>query len=70
MPFFDDQHYNAAALVDAGCAQRIAKHPVNAEEVRIHGGKGGDVSLGLIGDVADLDIAFKGCLYVNHRSAC
>lgn len=55
MPFFDDQHYNAAALVDAGCAQRIAKHPVNAEEVRIHGGKGGDVSLGLIGDVAYLD---------------
>jgi len=40
MPFFDDQHYNAAALVDAGCAQRIAKHPVNAEEVRIYGGKG------------------------------
>jgi len=35
MPFFDDQHYNAAALVDAGCAQRIAKHPVNAEEVTL-----------------------------------
>lgn len=33
LPFFDDQHYNAAALLEAGCAQRIAKRPVEAQQV-------------------------------------
>ncbi|CAL1140049.1 unnamed protein product [Cladocopium goreaui] len=33
LPFFDDQYYNAAALVEAGCALRIAKRPVEAQQV-------------------------------------
>ena len=32
MPFFDDQHYNAEALVGHQVAQRIGKRPVKAEE--------------------------------------
>ena len=39
LPFFDDQYYNAAALVEAGCALRIAKRPVEAQQVPGAGAK-------------------------------
>ena len=32
VPFFDDQHYNAQALVEAKVAQRIQKRPVQVAE--------------------------------------
>lgn len=32
VPFFDDQHYNAQALVEAKVAQRIPKRPVQVAE--------------------------------------
>jgi UDP-N-acetylglucosamine:LPS N-acetylglucosamine transferase len=39
LSFFDDQYYNAAALVEAGCALRIAKRPVEAQQVPGAGAK-------------------------------
>ena len=51
LPFFDDQHYNAAALVEASCALRIAKRPVEAQQVRK---KGERPEWGIVVDYQDI----------------